>query len=71
MVSEPEYCAWRRECGGLKVDRGKRFKELEQNIAPLKQLLADAKLDNAIQQEAAHPTQHFVTGLLDLSVEIV
>jgi transposase-like protein len=52
-VSEPTYYVWRREYGGLKVDQAKRFKELEQENARLKRLLADAELDKAILKEAA------------------
>lgn len=52
-ISEPTYYAWRREYGGLKVDQAKRFKELEQENARLKRLLADAELDKAILKEAA------------------
>lgn len=52
-INEPTYYAWRREYGGLKVDQAKRFKELEQENARLKRLLADAELDKAILREAA------------------
>lgn len=54
-ISEQTYYAWRREYGGLKVDQAKRFKELEQENARLKRLLADAELDKAILREAASP----------------
>jgi len=54
-VTEPTYFRWRREYGGLKVDQAKRFKELEQENARLKRLLADAELDKAILREAARP----------------
>jgi transposase-like protein len=54
-VSEPTYYLWRREYGGLKVDQAKRFKELEQENARLKRLLAEAELDKAILREAASP----------------
>jgi putative transposase len=54
-ISEQTYDAWRREYGGLKVDQAKRFKELEQENARLKRLLAEAELDKAILREAASP----------------
>jgi putative transposase len=54
-ISEQTYDAWRREYGGLKVDQTKRFKELEQENARLKRLLAEAELDKAILREAASP----------------
>ena len=54
-VTEQTYFRWRKEYGGLKVDQAKRFKELEQENARLKRLLADAELDKAILREAASP----------------
>ena len=39
----------------LKVDQAKRFKELTQENARLKKLLAEAELDKAILREAANP----------------
>ena len=52
-VTDQTYYRWRKEYGGLKVDQAKRFKELEQENARLKRLLADAELDKAILKEAA------------------
>jgi transposase-like protein len=52
-VTDQTYYRWRKEYGGLKVDQAKRFKELEQENARLKRLLADAELDKAILREAA------------------
>jgi putative transposase len=54
-ISEQTYYAWRKEYGGLKVDQAKRFKELQQENARLKRLLAEAELDKAILREAASP----------------
>ena len=54
-VTEQTYFRWRKEYGGLKVDQAKRFKELEQENARLKRLLAEAELDKAILREAARP----------------
>jgi len=54
-VSEQTYYQWRREYGGLKVDQAKRFRELQQENARLKRLLAEAELDKAILREAASP----------------
>ena len=54
-VTDQTYYRWRKEYGGLKVDQAKRFKELEQENARLKRLLADAELDKAILREAARP----------------
>jgi putative transposase len=52
-VSEQTYYRWRKEYGGLKLDRAKRLKQLEGEDARLKRLLADAELDKAILKEAA------------------
>ena len=54
-ITDQTYYRWRREYGGLKVDQAKRFKELEQENARLKRLLADAELDKVILREAARP----------------
>ena len=54
-TTEQTFYRWRKEYGGLKVDQAKRFKELEQENARLKRLLADAELDKAILREAARP----------------
>ena len=54
-VTDQTYFRWRKEYGGLKVDQARRFKELEQENARLKRLLADAELDKSILREAARP----------------
>ena len=52
-VSEQTYCRWRKEYGGLRVDQAKRFKQLEQENARLKKLVADLSLDNSILKEVS------------------
>lgn len=54
-ISEQTYDTWRREHGGLKVDQAKRFKELEQENARQKRLLAEVEMDKAILREATSP----------------
>jgi putative transposase len=54
-ITDQTYYRWRREYGGLKVDQARRLKELEQENARLKRLVADQALDNAILREAARP----------------
>lgn len=44
---------WKKEYGGLRVDQAKRLKELEQENARLKKLVADISVDNQILKEAA------------------
>ena len=51
-VSDCTYYRWRREYGGMRVDRAHRLKELEQENSRLKRLVADLSLDNAILKEA-------------------
>jgi len=50
-VSEQTYYRWRKEYGGMRVDQARRLKELEQENARLKKLVADLALDNAILKE--------------------
>ncbi len=46
-VHEVTYDRWRREYGGLKVDRAKRMKELEAEVARLKRIVASQGIDMA------------------------
>ena len=52
-VTEQTYYRWWREYGGLTRDQARRLRELEQENARLKKLVADLSLDNAILKEAA------------------
>jgi transposase-like protein len=52
-VSDYTYYRWRKEYGGMRVDQARRLKELEQENARLKKVVADFALDNAILKEAA------------------
>jgi transposase-like protein len=52
-VSEFTYYRWRKEYGGMRVDQAHRLKDLEQENARLKRLVADLSLDNSILKEAA------------------
>jgi len=52
-VTEQTYYRWRKEYGGMRVDQAKRLKEVEQENARLRKLVADLSLDNAILKEAA------------------
>ena len=51
-VSEATYHRWRNQYGGMKAAEAKRLKELEQENARLKKLLADAYLDKDILKSA-------------------
>ena len=52
-ITDQTYYRWRKEYGGMKVDQAKRLKELEQENARLKRVVAEQALDNAILKEAA------------------
>jgi transposase-like protein len=52
-IKDQSYFRWRKEYDGLRGDRARRFKELEQENARHKRLLADAEPDKAILKEAA------------------
>lgn len=54
-VSEATFCRWRNQYGGMKSGEAKRLKELEQENARLKRLVADQALDMLILKEAARP----------------
>lgn len=52
-VTPQTVCRWKTEFGGLRVDQAKRLKELEQENARLKRLVANQALDNQILKEVA------------------
>jgi transposase-like protein len=51
-VTKNTFYRWRKEYGGLRVDRAKRLKELETENSRLKRLVADLSLDVSILREA-------------------
>ena len=51
-ISEQTYYRWRKEYGGMQVSQAKKLKDLEQENARLKKLVADQALDKAILEEA-------------------
>jgi putative transposase len=52
-ISEATYHRWRNQYGGMKSQEARRLKELEQENARLKKLLAEAELDKAMLKELA------------------
>ena len=52
-ISEATFHRWRHQYGGMKAQEAKRLKELEQENARLKKLLAEAELDKAMLKELA------------------
>jgi len=51
-ISEATYHRWRNQYGGMKASEAKRLKELEQENARLKKLLAERDLDVDILKSA-------------------
>ena len=52
-IHEQTYYRWRKEYGGLRVDQAKRLKELEQENARLKKMVAEQALDISILKEVS------------------
>lgn len=52
-VSEATYYRWRNHYGGLKSEDAKALKELREQNATLKRLLAEAELEKAALKELA------------------
>jgi putative transposase len=52
-ITEQTYYRWRKEYGGLQVDQARRLKELEQENAKLKRLVADLSLDKQVLKDIA------------------
>jgi putative transposase len=50
-VSENTFHRWRAQYGGMKADEAKRLKELEQENARLKRLVAELALDKQMLRE--------------------
>lgn len=52
-VSDVTYYRWRKEYRGMQIEQAKRLKDLENENARLKKLVADLSLDNAILKEVS------------------
>jgi putative transposase len=50
-IVEQTYFHWRKEYGGLQVDQAKRLKELEQENAKPKWLVAELSLDKLVLKD--------------------
>ncbi len=50
-ITEQTFYRWRSKYGGMQVSDAKKLKELETENRKLKQLLAEAHLDNAALKE--------------------
>ena len=52
-ITDKTYYRWRKEFGGMRIDQARKLKDLEQENARLKRLVADLSLDNQILKEVA------------------
>ena len=52
-ISEQSYYRWRKEYGGLGVEKAKRLKELEKENARLRRLVADLALEKQVLTDIA------------------
>ena len=50
-ISEPTLYAWKAKFGGMSVSDARRLRQLEEENAKLKKLLAEAMLDNAVLKD--------------------
>lgn len=50
-VSEQTFYRWKQKYGGMEVSDAKRLKQLEEENARLKRLVADQALDNQMLRE--------------------
>ena len=53
-ISAPTFYNWKAKYSGMTVSEARRLKELEQENAKLKRLLADAELDKAALKDLLH-----------------
>ena len=53
-ISEPTFYNWKTKYAGMTVSEVRRLKELEQENAKLKRLLAEAELDKAALKDLLH-----------------
>lgn len=52
-ISDQTFYRWQQKFGGMKAEEARRLKELEQENARLKKLLAESELDKAMLKEVA------------------
>lgn len=50
-ISDATFYTWRSKYGGMEVSEARRLKQLEDENAKLKKLLAEAMLDNAVLKD--------------------
>lgn len=50
-ISEQTYYRWKKQYGGLESDQVREFKQLQEENARLKRLVADLSLDKSVLQD--------------------
>jgi putative transposase len=50
-ISSATYCAWKKKYAGMMPSEMKRMRELEEENARLKKIVADLSLDRALLQD--------------------
>lgn len=53
-ISDATFYNWKAKYGGMTVSEARRLKDLEQENAKLKRLLAEAELDKAALKDLLH-----------------
>ena len=53
LITDQTYYRWRKEYGGLHVDQARRLKELEQENAKLKRIVANLSLEKLVLKDIA------------------
>jgi len=57
-ISEQTFYRWKRLYGGLQPDQVRKLKQLQEENARLKKLVAELSLDKAILQDVASKKWH-------------
>jgi len=52
-ITDQTYYRWHKEYGGLQVDQARRLKELEQENAKLKRIVANLSLEKLVLKDIA------------------
>lgn len=52
-ITEQTYYRWKKEYGGLRIEQARRLKQLEEENARLKKVVADQALDISILKEVS------------------
>ncbi len=66
-LTEPTYCRWRAEYGGLKLDQVKRLQLLEQENCRLRKAVADLTLEKLVSAARRRGCVEHVTAKLGVS----